>query len=92
MQALVLLDWHRNNREPTRLEAVSPAALTELLGAVMKSPGPFYADKDGRFLSNGTDVDHRPYEEILSGLPVFALRGTADFERAVALLKAHDLA
>lgn len=92
LQALVLLDWHRNSREPTRLDAISPSALSELLGAVMKSPGPFYADTDGRFLPNGIEVEARPYEEILAGLPVFALRGTADFERAVNLLKAHDLA
>ena len=54
----------------------------DLLGAVMKSPGPFFQRRDGSFLADGELPDPAPYRAALAGIPVFELSGAIDFARA----------
>ena len=61
----------------------------DLLGAIMKSPGPFLQFPDGRFLANDASLDEAAYLAILDGVPVYEASGAVDFDALV--LRLHDL-
>jgi HprK-related kinase B len=84
LTSLLILNWQRDSDAPPVLTRVDPAERRELLGAVMKSPGPFYQYADGRFLSDGTPFDEAAYLEALADTAVWEVTGGIDFE-AVAL-------
>ncbi len=91
LRALIVLAWDPQSTQSTELQTVDLAAEPSLLEAVMKSPGPFYQDREGRFLANGIKPQPSSYLERLRGQTVFALKGKADFARAVELLRDHGL-
>jgi HprK-related kinase B len=84
---LFVLNWDRNATTPTE---VVPADLTQrrdLLGAVMKSPGPFYETADGRHPARKPDVDPELYLPHVPHIRALEIRGRADFEQATQLIE-----
>lgn len=75
-----VLDWQRDSAEPTRIEPVDIAARPDLLGAIMKSPGPFYQKPDGSFLRDDEAPDPAGYLEALEGIEISEVRGRVDFD------------
>lgn len=79
-----VLNWHRNSADPTRLNDVDLAARPDLLGAIMKSPGPFYQKPGGAFLADDEPCSAAGYLEALQGVRVREITGGVDFDRVFA--------
>lgn len=77
--AFLVLNWQRESTEPMQLDEVDLAGRPDLLGAIMKSPGPFYQYADGRFFADGSPFDERAYLAALAGVPVYEASGVIDF-------------
>jgi len=80
LQAFLVLNWQRDSSEPARLQRVDLAQRRELLGAIMKSPGPFLQRSDGSFLQDDEPLAQQPYLEALRGIPVYEASGGVDFD------------
>jgi hypothetical protein len=52
----------------------------DLLGAIMKSPGPFYQYTDGTFFDADTPFDEPAYLDTLRDVAVYEASGTIDFD------------
>lgn len=79
---LLILNWQRTSNARCQIKRVDINDRPDLLGAVKKSPGPFYCDGDGVFQSDDRHVDHRPYAELLKSVNVWEASGGLDFEFA----------
>lgn len=88
LSAVVVLNWRHDSQEPTRMNPVSLKEKPHLLDALMKSPGPFHMDANGRPWKNGEMPALENYLEQLEGIPCYELSGRADFEAG----KKHCLA
>ena len=62
-----------------QVQTIDLSRRTELLSAIMKSPGPFYQYPDGSFLQDTTPADEAPYLEALAGVQVVEATGRIDF-------------
>lgn len=80
-----VLNWQRGGDVPTRIEPVDLAQRPDLLGAIMKSAGPFYQGPDGTFLSNGATPDPAGYLAALDGVRVCEVSGGVDFDALSAV-------
>ena len=83
--AVVILNWHREDPNPTHLSPVQLDTNTHLLHALMKSAGPFYASTEATFLPASERLSPQPYQDVLQNVPVYTLSGTTDFTKGVAL-------
>jgi HprK-related kinase B len=79
MTAFLILDWQRDSDMELEVERVDLAAHRDLLGALMKSPGPFYQYPDGTFQQDTTAFDEPAYLEALENIAVYVARGRVDF-------------
>ncbi len=79
LAALLILDWQRDADRELQLEQVNLAEHRELLGALMKSPGPFYQYPDGSFQQDTAVFDDLAYLDALEQVPVYVARGRVDF-------------
>jgi len=79
MAAFLILDWQRDSEKELEVERVDLAAHRDLLGALMKSPGPFYQYPDGTFQQDTTAFDEPAYLEVLENIAVYVARGRVDF-------------
>jgi len=79
IEAFLILDWRRDSDMELEVEQVDLAEHRDLLGALMKSPGPFYQYPDGSFLQDTTALDEPPYLEVLKDVAVYVARGRIDF-------------
>ena len=79
LDAFLVLNWKRGNPEPPSLEPVDLAQRRDLLGALMKSPGPFYQYPDGSFHGDDAEFDEAAYLRALAGVTVWEARGGIDF-------------
>ena len=79
LTSLLILNWRRDSDATPSLERVDLDERTDLLAAVMKSPGPFYQYADGRFFSDGTPFDEGAYLQALAGIPAYEVTGGIDF-------------
>ena len=90
LAAFVVLNWRHDDDDEAALHQVDLAERPELLGTIMKSPGPFYQYADGHFHADDTAFDPAAYLRALEGVPVFEVTGRIDFprisERIAALL------
>ncbi len=77
MNGLVILNWNRSG-EPLQILQVNPKQAPDLVGAFMKSPGLFYEPAPGR----AAELDFHLVADHLDRIPVFELRGGADFDQA----------
>jgi HprK-related kinase B len=79
LDTFLILDWQRDSDAELKVEQVDLAACPGLLGALMKSPGPFYQYPDGSFLSDTAEFDEAAYLDTLRDVTVYAARGGIDF-------------
>jgi len=79
IEAFLILDWQRDSELELEVEQVDLAEHRDLLGALMKSPGPFYQYPDGSFLQDTTALVEPPYLEALQDVAVYVARGRIDF-------------
>ncbi|WP_319380910.1 HprK-related kinase B [Thiomicrorhabdus sp.] len=85
LDLLVILNWQLNPSLPTELKDVKLEERPDLIPAVMKTPGPFFADDKG-FLKNGEQPQREAYRKLLNKCRVVELSGHIDFERAQQLI------
>jgi len=83
--AFLILNWQRDSSQPVKLDRVSLAERGDLLGTIMKSPGPFYQYADGSFFQDETAFDESAYLDILGRVPVYEASGGIDFGRLAQL-------
>ena len=81
LKHVVLLNWSHESQEPTQMNIIDPASKPELLKAIMKSSGPFYQQKDGRFYQDNSPLDEATYLKVLSNLNVYEVSGQVDFDQ-----------
>ena len=79
LAAFLVLTWRRDRDEPLRLERVDLAGRPQLLGAIMKSPGPFHQYADGSFFRDDTPLRPDDYLAALAGVPIWEASGGVDF-------------
>jgi len=77
--AFLVLNWQRNSDAPLELQRVDLAERRDLLGAIMKSPGPFYQFADGRFFDDEMPLDEQSYLDTLAETAVYEASGGIDF-------------
>lgn len=75
-----VLNWQRDSAQPTAISDVTLSDRPDLLGAIMKSAGPFYADASGRFQTDQTPLQPEGYISALRDVRVSEVTGRIDFE------------
>jgi len=80
---LLVLTW-RFGGGPTEIRPASLHERRDLLAAVMKTPGLFYTSLEGE---DPNQLDEAAYLAAFGDLPVYELRGGADFAAAVAFAR-----
>ena len=75
-----VLNWQRNSAQPTTISDVSIANRPDLLGAIMKSPGPFYAGPTGQFETDCTPLNPDAYIQALQNVRIREVAGRIDFD------------
>jgi len=80
LATFLVLNWQRDSDAPLQVERVDLEQRRELLGAIMKSPGPFYQYPDGTFYRDNTPLDETAYLDQLHGVPVYEASGGVTFE------------
>ncbi|MCA8917497.1 MAG: HprK-related kinase B [Planctomycetes bacterium] len=88
VDALFVLNWHRNSTDPTELHQVNLFEREDLLAAVMKSPGPFWMPVDGQAPAKKPAVDPEWYYPHVKQMRVYEVTGKADFDAATAKIEA----
>lgn len=81
--AFLVLNWQRGSDEPVKVQKVDLSQRRDLLGAIMKSPGPFYQYPDGSFHQDTTPFDEQAYLDALQGVTVYEASGGVDFDGLV---------
>lgn len=87
LRALVVLNWARTADGAARFELVELGARRDLLGLVMKSPGVFHRDAEGRSAAETARPDPDVYLRALAAVPVYEATGRADFDVGVAFCR-----
>lgn len=85
LKAFLVLNWQCDSDEKLTLEHVNLADRLDLLGAIMKSPGPFYQFADGSFYQDTSDVDAQAYLNVFENIAVYEAKGGIDFEALCTL-------
>ncbi|TNJ43020.1 HprK-related kinase B [Phaeobacter sp. B1627] len=75
-----VLNWERDVDKVTMIEQVDLATRPDLLGAIMKSPGPFYQAADGAFLRDSAVPEPEGYLAALAHVRVQEVTGRVDFD------------
>ena len=79
LTTFLVLNWQHHSESPLRVKQVDLAARHDLLGAIMKSPSPFYQFPDGSFQRDDAEFDQDAYLDSLLGVAVFEASGGMDF-------------
>ncbi len=79
-----VLNWSRSSTEPTRLVDADLTERPDLLGAIMKSAGPFYQDADGVFLQDDDLLEPDAYLRQLKRVRIHEVTGAIDFDALAA--------
>ncbi|MDJ0741483.1 MAG: HprK-related kinase B [Gammaproteobacteria bacterium] len=90
LAAFAVLNWQRGGGQPVRVERVDLQARDDLLGAIMKSPGPFYQYADGRLFADTMPLDGAAYRRVLRDVPIFEISGSVDFAAAARQLETSE--
>ena len=80
LKNFLVLNWQRHSDEPLKVQQVELEQRDDILGAIMKSPGPFYQFPDGRFLADDDPLDANASLSALKGVPIWEVSGGVDFE------------
>jgi len=81
----LILNWKRDSDDDTSMEQVDLNARRDLLGALMKSPGPFYQLPDGSFQQDDASFDEDAYLRELKDVTIYEAKGKIDFEKLIEL-------
>jgi HprK-related kinase B len=81
LDAFLLLNWQRGSDKPLKVEQVDLNRRRDLLGTMMKSPGPFYQYADGSFHQDTAGFDEQAYLDQLDGVSIYEVSGGIDFPR-----------
>lgn len=74
-----VLNWNRDSSEPTGLRDAVLSERPDLLGAIMKSAGPFYQKPSGVFLKDDEPLEPAGYLKALEGVRIREVTGAIDF-------------
>jgi HprK-related kinase B len=85
LDAMVILNWGREESAPLKMTKIDIAQRSELLSAVMKSPGPFFQDGLGEFLRDDEALQSEAYLAMLKSVPVYEVTGRIDFSQLCEL-------
>jgi HprK-related kinase B len=80
LEAMVILNWHTGANTPLEMSKVDIGQRSELLQAVMKSPGPFFQDQLGDFIQDDEPLQPESYLTLLKGVPIYEVTGRIDFD------------
>lgn len=80
LNALMVLNWNRRTSHNLHIRTVDVRERPDLLNTIMKSPGPFYQNENGSFLSNSEPFERQTYLDALYGVPIFEAYGGVDFQ------------
>ncbi len=89
LNAFLVLNWKRDSAAPCTIKEVDLNERKDLLGAIMKSPGPFYQYPDGRFLADDEELAAAPYLDHLKSITIFEATGKVDFDQASDFCLTH---
>ena len=81
LDAFLLLNWQRGSDAPLAVEQVDLNSRQDLLGTIMKSPGPFYQYADGTFHQDTASFDEQAYLNELRGVSIYEVSGGIDFSQ-----------
>jgi HprK-related kinase B len=90
--AFIILNWNRDSDAPPQVRQVNLAQNRKLLGAIMKSPGPFYQYTDGSFFQDTTPLDEEAYLDGLLGVDAYEVSGGVDFDAVTDMVLQQVLA
>jgi HprK-related kinase B len=79
LEAMVILNWQAEANTPVVMSKVDIGQRSELLRAVMKSPGPFFQDRLGEFIQDDESLPPESYRALLKGVPIYEVTGRIDF-------------
>ncbi|MCU7844843.1 MAG: HprK-related kinase B [Candidatus Thiodiazotropha sp. (ex Monitilora ramsayi)] len=79
LDGLLILNWSLTAEKPVTLKPVDLSERRDLLPALMKSPGPFYQYRSGRFLRDDDPLPEAAYLHLLKDVEVFEVTGRMDF-------------
>ncbi|MCW9036088.1 MAG: HprK-related kinase B [Rhodospirillales bacterium] len=82
--SFLILNWQREGDSKTKVQKVDINQRPELLGAIIKSPGPFYQYSAGSFFQDTTDLPPGPYLEALKGIDIYEASGAVNFDIAAS--------
>ncbi|MFT2112198.1 HprK-related kinase B [Marinomonas sp. 2405UD68-3] len=80
LDVVLLLNWDRSSTAKPQLKKINPTDHTELIRAIMKSPGPFFQDEEGGFLMGPEIPALDRYLSVLNNVDVYEVHGGVDFE------------
>ncbi|MCZ2721784.1 HprK-related kinase B [Marinomonas sp. 15G1-11] len=80
LDTVLLLNWDRKSSDKPLLTKVNPENHKKLIGAIMKSPGPFYQDAKGAFLAGPEIPALEQYLAVLNKVNVYEVSGGVDFD------------
>ncbi|WP_428354094.1 HprK-related kinase B [Methyloprofundus sp.] len=79
LQAFIVLNWKHESEQDFQVNKVDLTQRRDLLAAIMKSPGPFYQDTQGKFLDEHAEFNEPAYLAILDQLIIYEVSGKIDF-------------
>jgi HprK-related kinase B len=87
LRALVVLNWAHAASAPAQFNRVEIGERLDLLTLVMKSPGVFRRDAEGRNAAEAACPAPEPYLRALTRIPVYEATGTVDFDAGVGFCR-----
>ncbi|MBF0265114.1 MAG: HprK-related kinase B [Gammaproteobacteria bacterium] len=85
LNKFIILNWQRNGSEPTRLSRINIEDRHDILPAIMKSPGPFYLNTEGKFEQDTNAQDKNHYLQLLKNIEIYEVNGGVDFDQLTTL-------
>lgn len=79
LQAFIVLNWQHNSKQTCQVTQVDLNNRRDLLAPIMKSPGPFYQNKAGHFLTENAKLNEQNYLDILSKVSIYEVSGQVNF-------------
>lgn len=79
--AFVVLNWSHEAGAGVQINEVDIESRSDLLPAIMKSPGPFYQFIDGAMYQDSMQPDPQAYIDVLQGVTVLEVSGRVDIPK-----------
>jgi HprK-related kinase B len=86
LSSFIILNWQRESNQETHLNRVYMDERSDILAAIMKSPGPFYQYQDGHFQKDNDEFDQNAYLQNLSNVAIYEATGNINFKKMAQLI------